>query len=318
MIVGLHHIGVSVQNLDRASAFYREALGFEEVVRFGLRDDPAGRAMLQLPVIAGNAAMLRAPNMVVEAFEFAGAKRRLEDRPVNEPGITHFCMQAPTMAQVAARMKAAGATFSSEPTDLGADILYAYPRDPDGNVIELESLPAMGETAPLWAAHISITTPDIDRAVEFYERLTGAAGRRSARLGPNPKIDRLTCLSGAEVTGAWLPVGNLQLEFWQYHRPAARNVDTDRAISDPGYSHFAFEVDDLPGDRARAEQLGMRFQGEPISMGGISATYGRDPDGIVVEFIQFREPDRALAISAFDDPQIVARVEQARALARSA
>jgi hypothetical protein len=61
----------------------------------------------------------------------------------------------------------------------------------------------------------------------------------------------------------------------------------------------------------------MAFQGEPISTGGISATYGRDPDGIVVEFIQFSGADRPLAIAAFSDPEIVTRVERARALALS-
>jgi catechol 2,3-dioxygenase-like lactoylglutathione lyase family enzyme len=314
MIVGIHHIGVSVQNLDEAIAFYKEAFGFEELVRLPLRDDPAGQAMLQLPTISGNLAMLRAPNMIVEAFEFSGAKRRPYERPVNEPGITHFCLQTATLRKVAPRMKGAGGKFTSEPTDLGADILYAYPRDPDGNVIELECLPSAAEVAPVWAAHVSITTPDIDRAVAFYQRLTGATARRSGRLGPNPKIDQVTGLSGAEVSGAWIQVGNVQLEFWQYHEPAAVGVDNGRSISDAGYSHFAFEVDDLPGDRARAEQLGMIFQGEPISTGGIIATYGRDPDGNVVELIEFSGADRRLRIAALEDPHIVRRVEQARAL----
>jgi catechol 2,3-dioxygenase-like lactoylglutathione lyase family enzyme len=316
MIVGLHHLGVSVESLERAISFYASAFGFEEVSRFPLKDNPAGRAMLQLPSIAGNAAMLRSPNMILEVFEFEGAKSRHFDRPVNEPGITHFCLQTSDMAGAASRLTAAGGRFPSEPTDLGADILYAYPRDPDRNVIELECLPVVSETAPVWGAHVSITTPDIDRAVDFYERLTGGTARRSGRLGPNPKIDQVTNLEGAEVTGAWLPVGNVQLEFWQYHKPAAADVDKGRLISDAGYSHFAFEVEDLPGERARAEQLGMVFQGEPISMGGISATYGRDPDGNVVEFIEFRGADRALSVAAFPDPGIVARVEQARLLAR--
>jgi catechol 2,3-dioxygenase-like lactoylglutathione lyase family enzyme len=312
MIIGIHHIGVSVANLDQAAAFYEAAFGFEEVVRFELRDDPAGRAMCQLPAIAGRVAMLRGPNMIVEAFQFNNAKRPRFDRPVNEPGITHFCVQTSSMAEAAARLKVAGGRFPAEPTDLGGDILYAYPRDPDRNVIELEYLPGTGEIAPVWAAHVSITTPNIDRAVGFYERLTGATARRSTRLGPSPKIDQVTNLEAAEVSGAWLSVGNVQLELWQYHMPAAANLDQDRSIADPGYSHFAFEVDDLRAERARAEQLGMVFQGEPIEVGGIIATYGRDLDGIVVEFIQFRDARRDLAVGAFPDPQIVPRVEQAR------
>jgi catechol 2,3-dioxygenase-like lactoylglutathione lyase family enzyme len=318
MIVGIHHLGVSVQSLERSAAFYRSAFGFEEVVRFDLRDDPAGRAMLQLPVIAGKAAMFRGPNLIVEAFEFTGARSWKFDRPVNEPGITHFCVQTSAMDEASARMKEAGGRFATEPTDLGGDILYAYPRDPDGNVVEIECLPNVAEAQDVWAAHVSITTPDIDRAVAFYEGLTGATARRSGRLGPNPKIDHLTRLAGAEVSGAWLQVGNLQLELWQYHQPAARGIDQSRILSDPGYSHFAFEVDDLAAERARAERLGMVFQGEPISTGGMSATYGRDPDGVVIEFIQFRDAERRLAVAAFPDPDIVARVELARHAGRPA
>jgi catechol 2,3-dioxygenase-like lactoylglutathione lyase family enzyme len=318
MIVGIHHIGVSVENLHRSAAFYEAAFGFEEVLRFDLRDDPAGRAMLQLPAIAGRAAMLRGPNMIVEAFEFADSKRQRDvDRPVNEPGITHFCLQVACMPETRSRMEAAGGRFESEPTDLGADIVYAYPRDPDGNVVELECLAAAAEAEPVWAAHVSITTPDLDRSAAFYEALSGVTARRSGRLGPNPKIDHLTRLDGAEVSGAWLQVGNLQLELWQYHRPAARGVDRDRALSDPGYSHFAFEVDDLAGERARAERLGMVFQGDPISAGGMSATYGRDPDGNVIELVRFGDAASRLSTAAFPDPGIVGRVERSRRSARS-
>jgi catechol 2,3-dioxygenase-like lactoylglutathione lyase family enzyme len=317
MIVGIHHVGVSVANLGRSAAFYEAAFGLQEVARFELRDSPAGRAMLQLPSISGTAAMLRGPNMIVEAFEFGEAQPATTDRPVNQPGITHFCIQTSSMAEAVARMQRAGGRFPAEPTDLGADILYAYPRDPDRNVIELEGLPVPPQSAPSWAAHVSITTPDIDRAVGFYERLTGSTARRSGRLGPNPKIDQVTGLEGAVVSGAWLAVGNAQLEFWQYHQPIASGSDSNRAISDPGYSHFAFEVDDLAAERARAEEIGMVFQGEPIATGGISATYGRDPDGIVVEFIQFRDNDGALSIADFPDPGIMPRVEKALLEARA-
>lgn len=317
MIVGIHHIGVTVESLDRSAAFYGAAFGFDDVLRFDLHDDPAGRAMLRLPRIAGRAALLRGPNMIVEAIQFEGSARRDFDRPVNEPGITHFCLQTSSLPEARSRLEVAGGRFESEPTDLGADIIYAYPRDPDGNVVELECLPSADAAEPVWAAHVSVTTPDLDRAVAFYEALTGATARRSGRLGPNPKIDHLTRLDGAVVSGAWLQVGNLQLELWQYHEPASRGVDRDRALSDPGYSHFAFEVDDLRGERERAERLGMEFQGEPVSTAGMTATYGRDPDGNVIELIQFGESARRLSIAAFPDPRIVERVECARHQARS-
>jgi catechol 2,3-dioxygenase-like lactoylglutathione lyase family enzyme len=318
MILGIHHVGVSVSDLDRFAAFYAGAFGLRETFRFPLRDSPEGRAMLQLPMIGGQAAFIAGPNLIVEVFQFDAPRPsgRAVDRPVNLPGITHFCVQSNDMPSAAARFSAAGGRFDAEPTDLGADITYAYPRDPDGNVIELEALPDTGEEG-CWPAHVSITTPDVDRAVEFYERLTGVTARRLRQVGPNKKVDQVTGLEGAEASGAWLQIGNLQLELWQYMSPPSDEVE-ERNVADFGYSHFALEVDDVEAERRRAEQLGMQFQGAPIRSGGVTATYGRDADGNVVEFIAFDADARRHSIGSLSDPGIVGRVESRRAAQRAA
>jgi catechol 2,3-dioxygenase-like lactoylglutathione lyase family enzyme len=314
MILGIHHVGVSVSDLDRACAFYSAAFGFKETRRFALTDEPNARVMLQLPEIAGTAAFLSGPNMILEVFEFDRPvpRERRTERPVILPGITHFCVQSTDVASAEERFSAAGGRFHARSTDLGGDILYAYPRDPDGNVIELETLPHAGEEG-CWLAHVSITTPDIDQAVAFYEKLTGATARRLRKVGPNPKVDHLTGITGVQASGAWLRVGNTQLELWQYLSPSHHSRLEDRRLCDPGYSHFAFEVRDVHEARAFGESIGMRFQGEPIEGDGVTATYGRDPDRNIVEMIAFDQGARRFAISALPDPGIVERVERHRA-----
>jgi catechol 2,3-dioxygenase-like lactoylglutathione lyase family enzyme len=317
MIAGIHHIGVAVRDLDAAVAFYAAAFDFREKLRFDLPDTAEVRAMLGLSRVGGRAAMVGARNAMIELFQFDDAAERASVPPANQAGIGHFCVQGARMPELAGRFAAAGGVFHAPPTDLGADILYAYPRDPGGNIVELESIPeAAGETG-MWIAHLSIATANIDRAVSFYEQLTGATARRSARIGPNPKIDALTGLADVEVSGAWLDVGNAQLELWQYHRPATGSL-LPRAASDEGYSHIAFEVDDLPSERRRLEQMGMVFAGDPIAYAGAAATYGRDPDGNVVELIEFKDRGRRLSIQCLPDPGIVPRVEAARARGKAA
>ncbi len=319
MIIGIHHLGLAVPSLDRAAAFYRAAYGLAERRRFPLADGEAERALLGLSRADGRAALLAGPNMHLELMAFVGAPAPTrEERAPSAGGIGHFCAQGPDMGPLATRLRAAGARFDAEPTDLGADILYAYPRDPDGNLLEIESVSGTAEREGPWFAHVSLSTPDLDRAVRFWEAFTGVGARRGPRLGPHPKIDRLTGLDGAEVSGAWLRLPNAQLELWQYHVPETRMPDTPRPFDAPGWNHLAFEVGDVPAERVRLEGLGMRFRGEPLVGEAATVAYGEDPDGNIVELMAFREAARELSIAALPDPGVVSRVEAARAGARAA
>jgi catechol 2,3-dioxygenase-like lactoylglutathione lyase family enzyme len=316
MIVGIHHLGLVVPNFERAIAFYEAAFGLEERLRFPIENRPDTQAMLALPSVQGKAALLAAPNMLLEIFEFAGASSAEENRPVNKAGIGHFCVQGAEAGEFAGRFREAGGRFHAPQTDLGGTILYAYPRDGDGNVVELESIPEAKSEPGQWIGHVSIATPDLDRAVRFYEQLSGATARRSSRLGPNPKIDLLTGLRNVEVTGAWLDLGNAQLELWQYHEPATTPATLPTQANDIGYTHIAFEVDDVFAERSRLSELNVAFQGEPIRRNGVDATYGRDPDGNMFELISFHGPGTRLSLKSLKDIDIVPRVEAALRQAR--
>ncbi|MBD0289654.1 MAG: VOC family protein [Thermoleophilia bacterium] len=138
----LHHTGLTVRDLERSLAFYRDALGMEVVMRqekrggylaaiVGYEDAHVRMAHLAYP---GDAQR-------IELFEYLHPSGR--DRP-GEPrdvGITHVCLLVEDVRAVSARLRAAGVDFYSDPVfiDTGANAggYGVYVRDPDGITLEL-------------------------------------------------------------------------------------------------------------------------------------------------------------------------------------
>lgn len=141
---GLHHIAVSTPDIERITAFYHEALGFERESEItcwksgttagGWVDDVTG-----LKNSSGRAVMLRKGNIRIEFFEFESPKPTLlSDRRVCDYGYTHICLTVDDMDAEYKRLKDAGMGFHARPPKNPLGGLRAiYGRDPDGNVIEL-------------------------------------------------------------------------------------------------------------------------------------------------------------------------------------
>ena len=117
-INGVHHIAISVPDLDKAREFYVGLLGFEE--------GPAGSwapgtamndRIMRLKDSSGRALFVRAGNIFIEFFEFATPKPApLEpDRPVNNYGYTHMALDVTDLASIHARLVASGVDFHTTP-----------------------------------------------------------------------------------------------------------------------------------------------------------------------------------------------------------
>lgn len=142
MIRGIHHTAISTPDLERALAFYRDLLGFELILNAAW---PKGAELMDritgLRDSASKFAMLRKGNALLELFEYESPVPKTGDpeRPVNDHGITHMCLDVNDLDFEYERLKAAGMRFHSPPVDLGAS-RCVYGRDPDGNVLELLEL----------------------------------------------------------------------------------------------------------------------------------------------------------------------------------
>ena len=139
--------------------------------------------------------------------------------------------------------------------------------------------------------HVAVSTRDIDALIDWYTRAFGfeLVSRGGWEAG-NPAIDGIVGLKDSAAKTAFMRAGNLNIELFEYSSPAGRPNDPNRPASDHGYTHFCVETDDIDADYARLSAMGMPFHAAPTprgSVGSLRACYGRDPEGNIIELIEF-------------------------------
>jgi len=137
--------------------------------------------------------------------------------------------------------------------------------------------------------HVAISTSDLDRLVAFYRDVIGLTVLRQSEWSPGSElIDAIVGLDGSSARTATLGAANAYLELFQYRTPPGRPQDRDRPVADHGYTHFCLDVVDIDAEYDRLVEAGMRFHCAPppassLGSGALRSTYGRDPDGNVIE-----------------------------------
>jgi catechol 2,3-dioxygenase-like lactoylglutathione lyase family enzyme len=140
----LHHAGMTVSDLDRALAFWRDALGMETVV------DQESRGGYFEAIVGERDVVVRTHHLAfggegarVELFQFLSpAGGRHQTRPA-DVGFAHVCVAVESgLDELLARLVAAGGrpvTAAPVAIDRGANAggRALYVRDPDGHVLEL-------------------------------------------------------------------------------------------------------------------------------------------------------------------------------------
>lgn len=138
MIVGIHHIAITVPDLDAALDFYRDALGFAVVQQGDWDGDfPQADRVIGLERTSARMAMLKAPNAHLEIWQYRHPEP--EDRRSRpcDLGYPHFALQVTDIEAEYDRLTRAGMTFAADaPVNLGTTSAI-YGKDPFGNIIEL-------------------------------------------------------------------------------------------------------------------------------------------------------------------------------------
>ena len=136
--------------------------------------------------------------------------------------------------------------------------------------------------------HTSITTPDIDRLATFYcEQLGFHEVSRGGWDKGNKTADAIFDLEDSAVKMVMLKTSNSYLELFQFDFPMGMRAETRRPICDAGVTHICLIVDDAWAEYERLSKAGMVFHCPPQNAQTVGlATYGRDPDGNIVELIQ--------------------------------
>src|SRR5277367_5462045 len=139
MILGIHHVAISVPDMQRAMDFYCGVLGFEELSSMECDgDDPVFDAIIGLDRISAKMKMLDTGHGCIELWEYRNPEpgQKKPDYPPSDHGIAHFCLRVRDIGAEHSRLSAAGMSFVGPPVHFGT-MAAVYGRDPFGNIIEI-------------------------------------------------------------------------------------------------------------------------------------------------------------------------------------
>ena len=129
--LSFHHIGISVADLEESIAWYKEMLGFEEVMRMD-------QGVTIEKMIIGH---IKRGNCYIELFQVAGAKplpeyRRDPNADLAVHGLVHFGLQVDDVHAALEELKAKGVEVAMGPIDTPG-VSFVFIRDNSGNAFEL-------------------------------------------------------------------------------------------------------------------------------------------------------------------------------------
>lgn len=138
--------------------------------------------------------------------------------------------------------------------------------------------------------HTGLSVTDLDRSICFYRDLLGMKLLWRLDHRKSPALERVLGLTQVDVSYAMLESPMGRLELFQYHSPQGQPNPPQRPVCDRGITHVAFQVQDIQDLYERLKEKGVRFHSEPqLVREGVTAAYMRDPDGIVVELVEYKK-----------------------------
>ena len=136
--------------------------------------------------------------------------------------------------------------------------------------------------------HVAISTKDYKKSVEFYRDIIGFEVIYNGNF-KGDLYDSIMSLDNASGKVALLRLGDSQLEIFEFISPVPKTADYHRPVCDHGITHICFNVVDIESVYRRLKASGMHFHCAPQYFGKEGkATYGRDPDGNVIELFEPR------------------------------
>ena len=136
--------------------------------------------------------------------------------------------------------------------------------------------------------HIGINCRDMDRMILFYKEALGfEQWGECSEWHDSETFDRIINVSGSAARSALMRAGACCIELFEYSAPPPQ-TDGPLLPQDRGYTHFCVQVTDIEVEFERLKAAGMRFGGPgPVEIHGSKAIYGQDPEGNIIEILQF-------------------------------
>ena len=145
-----NHVGISVTDLDRSIALYRDMFGMELLAEPFQFSGEQFSEIINIPNAEGRMCMISGGNLWLELFEFSNPPGKAKDPnyPVSDRGYSHFGVTVEDVQATYDKLQAAGVPIHGRlQTFVGGGMRAAYCRDPDGNVFEIMQ-PGQGMPRP--------------------------------------------------------------------------------------------------------------------------------------------------------------------------
>ena len=277
------HVAVTVSDIQRSLAFYRDLLGFPFLGRLHFGGE-SGMVIDFLDI--GN-------NALLEIFSFTNAPAKPADFVYDDRqlGLRHMAFRVDNVDAVAARVRQAGVEFTLEPLDAVGGVRIAFFKDPDGTLVEIvqgeldyhvpgqsrlpAAVPVRGAPSgsELTYDHVAVTVADLQQSLAFYHGSLGF-----------PLLGQLDFKDDRGFRIAYLQVGNSVLELFAFAVPTIpRTWNPDVTVL--GLKHVAVVVDDVDAVTAQLSAKGVPVIRPPRAVRTLRNCLVGDPDGIAVELI---------------------------------
>lgn len=303
LVTAVDTVGLTVSDLDRATAFYTGVLAFTKVSTREVSGRPY-ELLSGLFGAHGRIVRLRLGSEEIELTEFLTPKGRAmpADARSNDRVFQHIAIVVSDMTKAYDALRAHHVkNASTEPQRLpdwntnAGGIRAFYFRDPDGHFLEVINFPA-GKGQAKWHEatsalflgidHTAIVVDNTDASLAFYR---DTLGMQVAGESENYDIEQehLNNVFGARLRiTALRAAGGPGIELLEYLAPRdGRPAPADLRANDIAHWQTTLVAERLDGlmDLARAHRLALVSPGPAdtasLSLGFRSGALTRDPDG---------------------------------------
>jgi catechol 2,3-dioxygenase-like lactoylglutathione lyase family enzyme len=152
-VLGMHHIGITVPDIEEGIAFFEKVFGAVTVFRTGPFDvdDKFMQGKLGAAPYSRikDLVFLRCGNGTsVELFEYSGEDEKASQKRSSEIGGSHICFEVEDVFASAEHLKAMGVEMLDGPNVVAAGPLegfkWVYFRTPWGQILEIASFDKLG------------------------------------------------------------------------------------------------------------------------------------------------------------------------------
>jgi catechol 2,3-dioxygenase-like lactoylglutathione lyase family enzyme len=139
---GIYHVGLTITDIERSIAFYRDVLGMDLAWRQE-SDTPYIARLTGVPGARLRIAFMRPAGLdgpAIELLQYVAPGGTVVDTSPNNPGTAHVCFFVDDLDVTYRELSERGVDFVSAPVPIAAGVhegsIAVYARDPDGITLE--------------------------------------------------------------------------------------------------------------------------------------------------------------------------------------